>query len=67
MCTSVFLTMYVYAPYLVHRAWCQRRLEEGVKSPGTEVMDSYELLCERWELNPGPLWEQALLIIEPFL
>ena len=28
-----------------------------VKSPGTGVTDSCELLCEYWELNLGPLEE----------
>ena len=36
-----------------------------VRSPGTGVIDGHELLCEYWELNPGPLQEQALLTAEP--
>lgn len=34
------------------------------------VTDSRELLCEYWELNPGPLGEQELLLtisLAPFL
>jgi hypothetical protein len=35
---------------------------EGVRSPGTGVMDSYELLCGCWELHAGPLEEQPVLL-----
>jgi hypothetical protein len=41
---------------------------EGVRSPGTGVTDIYELPCECWELNLGPLEKQpALLTTEPSL
>ena len=43
----------------------------GVKvsdSPGTGSSDSCELPCGCWELNPGPLEEQSVLLTaEPFL
>jgi hypothetical protein len=40
----------------------------GIASPGTGVTDSCELPCECWELNLGPLEEQAVLLtIEPSL
>ena len=35
-------------------AWCQRRSEEGIRSPGTGVMDSCEAPCRFWESNPVP-------------
>jgi hypothetical protein len=35
---------------------------EGVRSPGREVTDSCELTCGYWELNPGPLEEQPVLL-----
>ena len=35
-----------------------------VASPGAEVEDSWELLCECWELNLGPL---VLFTTEPTL
>jgi hypothetical protein len=38
-------------------ALCLRRLEEGVGSPGTSVINTCELLCRRWELNLGPLYD----------
>ena len=34
---------------------------ECVRYPGTEIMDSCELPCGCWELNPGPLEEQPSL------
>jgi hypothetical protein len=39
---------------------------EGVRSPGTGVIDRFKLPCVCWELNPGPLEEQDMLLtIEP--
>ena len=35
---------------------------EGVRSPGTGVTDSFELLCGCWKLNSGPLEKQSVLI-----
>lgn len=43
-------------------------LREGVRSPETGMTDSYELPCGCWELNPGPLEEQpVVLTTEPSL
>ena len=47
---------------------CGRRPEEDVKFPATGVTDDSELSCGYWELNPGPLEEQFLLLTtEPLL
>ena len=35
---------------------------EGIIFPGTRVTDSCEPLCGYWDLNPGPLQEQQLLL-----
>ena len=44
---------------------CER---EGVRSPGTGVIDSCDLLCGCWELNSGPLEELPMLLTtEPSL
>ena len=43
-------------------AWCLWWPEEGIGSPGTGVTDSCELPCGCWELNPGPLEEQSVLL-----
>ena len=41
---------------------------EGVRSPGTGVIDSCELSYGCWELNPGPLEEQPVFLTsEPSL
>ena len=37
-------------------------LSEGVRSPETGVINSCELPRECWELNPGPLEEQPVLL-----
>ena len=48
-------------------AYCQQKLEEHVSSE-TGVMDGCEPPCGSWELNPGSLEEQpVLLTTEPFL
>lgn len=47
-------------------AWCLQSSEEGIESPGFEVIGG----CEprgHWALNLGPLEEQVLLTTEPFL
>ena len=44
------------------RAWCLQRPENGVGIHGTGITDGCELPCGRWELNPGPLEEQAVLL-----
>lgn len=47
-------------------AWYPWRSKEGVRSPATEVTS--ELPCGCWELDPGPLQVQpVLLTIEPLL
>lgn len=33
------------------------RPEEGIQSPGSEIIDSFELPCGIWNLNSGPLQE----------
>ena len=50
-----FVCMYVCA-------WCLKRPEEGVSSPRIGVTDSCEPSCGSWELNPGPLKEQPVLL-----
>lgn len=42
---------------LVH-AWCRRRPEGSVRSPGTGVIDD----CEQLHGHPGPLEEQPVLL-----
>lgn len=46
-----------------------KRPEEGPGSPGAGVADSFEVLCECWELNLGPLQVQPpsipLLLFPP--
>lgn len=37
--------------------WLHVCLSEGVSSPGAGVIDSTELPCKYWALNPGPLEE----------
>jgi hypothetical protein len=40
----------------------------GIRAPGTGTTDNYELPCECWDLNLGPLGEQpVLLTTEPSL
>jgi hypothetical protein len=44
------------------RVWCPKRPVKDIRCPGIWVIDSYcELWC--WELNPGPLEEQAVFLI----
>jgi hypothetical protein len=42
---------------------CLICLCEGAGSPGTGVIDSCELSCGCWGLNPVPLEEQVVLLI----
>ena len=44
------------------QAWSTERPEESVRFPGMGVTDSCELPCRCWELNPGPLEEQPMLL-----
>jgi hypothetical protein len=49
-------------------AWCPRRSEEGIVSPGTGVTASCEPLCDYWKSNLDCLQEQPeLLTIAPSL
>lgn len=43
-------------------AWCLWGSEYSTRFPGTGVTGSCELLCECWELNPGPVEEQPVLL-----
>lgn len=43
-------------------AWCLQRLEGGVESPGTGVIDSCKLPCGYQESNSGPIEEQPVLL-----
>lgn len=48
--------------YMFHTcAWCLRRSEEGLWSPGTGVADSCELSCVYWDLNQGLLQKQQVV------
>ncbi|CAO2634374.1 E3 ubiquitin-protein ligase NEDD4, partial [Lemmus lemmus] len=48
--------------------FCLDKTEEGVGSPGSEVTDGCEPPCGCWELNPGSLEEDHLLLSdEPYL
>lgn len=41
---------------------CLLTPEEGIGSPKTGVAGGCELPCGFWDLNPGPLEEQTLLL-----
>jgi hypothetical protein len=43
-------------------AWCLQWPEQGVRSPGAGITDHCEPPCRCWELNPGPLQEQPVLL-----
>ena len=59
------LLVYMYVYHVC--AWCPWKSEEGVRSPETGVMDSWEPPCQSWELNPVPLQEQVLLTVDSSL
>lgn len=40
-----------------------REVREGTRSSGTGDADGCELPCWGWELNPGPLAEQSMLLV----
>jgi len=66
----VYECFYLYVCMHVHPvcAWCLRRSEEGIRSPGTGDKEGCEPPCGFWELNLGPLQEQqVLLTTEPSL
>ena len=54
--------------FFLHACFCttglkfQKRLEEGIRSPGSGVTDGCEPPCGYGELNPGPLEEQPVLL-----
>ena len=50
----------IYVHYLC--PWYPGRTEEAIGSPGVVVTDGCEPPCGCWELNPGPLLEQQVLI-----
>lgn len=53
--------------YHVH-AWYQRKSEEAIVFSGTGITDVFEQSYRLWELNPGRLERQAVLLTpEPFL
>lgn len=57
----LFILCAVSACANVHHmhAWrCPQRPEGDVRSPGTEVVDSCELLYKCWQPNLGPLQEE---------
>lgn len=46
----------------VYHDWWPHRSKEGVTSPRTGVTNGCEPPCMFWELNPGPLQEQQVLL-----
>lgn len=42
--------------------WCPQKGRKVVRSPGTRVTNSCGLPWDCWELNMGPLGEQAVLL-----
>lgn len=50
---KIFYFMNVFHACMHVHAWCSQRLEEGIRSSGTGVVDSFELPGEFWELNLG--------------
>lgn len=59
MCMNVLFT-HTHTPHMC--AQYSQRSEEGIKSPGSEITDVHESLCEYWELNPDPMQEQKMLL-----
>jgi hypothetical protein len=47
--------------YLLY-TWNLKSPENGIGSPETRIIDSCELPCGYWELNPGLLEEQPVLL-----
>ena len=61
--TVLLACIYVHCVYSV----CEKAPRKSTDSPGTGVTDSYEP-SGGWELNPGPLQKQlVLLTTEPSL
>lgn len=49
--------------YLYHmHAWSPKKTKEGVRSPGTEVMDDFEPPRGFWMLNLCPLKEHRMIL-----
>lgn len=48
-------------------AWYSRKPERGIKSSGSKVTESWELLCRYWESNLGPLQERHVHLITEHL
>lgn len=55
-CFAIFACRYDYT------TWCLWRSEEGVGSSGTGITDVCELPFGCWELIPGPLEEESVLL-----
>jgi hypothetical protein len=63
MCMCVHTHIHIHAHHM--HIWGPLKTEEGV-SAETGVLESCELPCGCWELNPGFL-EECVLNCEPFL
>lgn len=48
-------------------AWCSRRLEEGIRFPGTRVRDGCESPCGGWKLDLDLLEEHQVLLTAEIL
>lgn len=57
--------MFVCVPY-TYVIPVEARIED-IESPGTEAIDSCETQCRCWKLNPGPLGEQLVFILQSYL
>ena len=68
-CLLMFLNyLFLLVSYLHTCVQYLQRPEEGIRSLGTGVTGGCELPCGCWELNPGPLEEQPVLVTtEPSL
>lgn len=49
-----------------HLSWCQRKPEEGARSPEARVTDYREPPCGCWVLNWGPLEKQPVSTLNHF-
>lgn len=63
MCMSILST----GPHAYHiRVWCPHLPEKGMECSAAGVIAGCELLCGRWEMNPGCLYDgQVVLTAEP--
>jgi hypothetical protein len=57
---TFFVKIYFYFMWIGSALPPSMSVCEGGRFPGTDVIDSCELLCGCWKLNPGPLEEQAV-------